>query len=275
MSANEAETRARTMGWLPQDKFEGPKERWVDAETYLRRGEEFLPILKANNRKLADQVNALEAESVKNKQLLNAASEAIDELKKFRSTLNKEKATEQKRDITAAIVQARKDGDVDAEVELTEKLGDVTAALREASKEPEKKIEPTSGPELSAASKEWMAENKWFGTDQRKTGLAMGLANEWKAEGKALGTKEFFDHVDKEIGKMFDPNASRREGPGKVDGGSPTNQGGGTSGKSFADLPAEAQAACKKSATRLVGPGRAYKTLSDWQKAYVETYDWS
>lgn len=275
MSTNEAETRARTMGWLPQDKFEGPKERWVDAETYLKRGEEFLPILKANNRKLADQVNSVESELVKTKQLLSAAQESIDELKKFRSTLNKERATEQKRDITAAIVQARKDGDVDAEVELTEKLGDVTAALKEADKPPTKTEAPTTGPELTPAAREWMAENKWFGTDQRKTGLAMGLANEWKAEGKALGTKEFFDHVDKEIGKMFDPNASRRESPGKVDGGSPTNQGGGGGGKSFADLPAEAQTACKKSAQRLVGPGRAYKTLSDWQKAYVETYDWS
>lgn len=275
MSTNESETRARTMGWLPLDKFEGPKERWVDADTYLKRGEEFLPILKANNRKLADQVNSQGEELAKTRQQLTAAAEAIDELKKFRSTLNKEKATEQKREITAAIVQARKDNDVDAEVALTEKLGDVTAALREADKPPVKPAESSSsGPELTPAAKEWMAENKWFGPDHRKTAYAYGLANEWKAEGKALGTKEFFDHVDKELGKMFDPNAGRREGGSKVEGGgSPSADKGG--GKTFADLPAEAQAACKKSAGRLVGPNRAYKTLADWQAAYVSTYDWS
>jgi len=273
MSTNEAETRARTMGWLPLEKFDGPKERWVDAETYLKRGEEFLPILKANNRKLADQVNSVESELVKTKQLLSAAQESIDELKKFRSTLNKERAVEQKREITSAIVKARQDGDVDAEVELTDKLGEVTAAIKEADKPVPKSEPPSTAVELTPAARDWMAENKWFGTDQRKTGLAMGLANEWKAEGKLLGTKEFFDHVDREITKVFDPNASRRESPSKVDGGGTTSrdQGGG---RSFADLPPEAQAACKKSATRLVGPGRAYKTLADWQKAYTETYEW-
>jgi hypothetical protein len=273
MSTSESETRARTMGWLPLEKFEGPKERWVDAETYLKRGEEFLPILKANNRKLADQVNNLEQENRSTKEQLKAASEAINELKKFRSTLNKEKAIEQKKEITSAIVQARKDGDLDAEVELTEKLGDVTAAIKEADKAPALPTPPAA--ELSAAAKEWMGENKWFGTDQRRTGLAMGLANEWKAEGKALGTKEFFDHVDKEIAKVFDPNASRRESPSKVDGGGSTSHERGGGGRTFADLPPEAQAACKKFATRLVGPGRAYKNLTEWQTAYCATYDWS
>lgn len=275
MSTNEAETRARIMGWLPLDKFEGPKERWVDADTYLRRGEEFLPILKANNRKLTDQVTSLEQENRTTKQQLAAATEAIDELKKFRSTLNKEKATEQRREITAALIKAREDKDVEAELALTEKLDDVKEAIREADKAPAPKpAASASGPELTPAAQSWMAENKWFGSDQRKTGFAMGLANEWKAEGKPLGTKEFFDHVDKEMGKMFDPNAGRREGPGKVEGGGspPADRG---AGRTFADLPPEAQAACRKSASRLVGKDRAYKTMDEWQKAYVSTYDWS
>jgi hypothetical protein len=275
MSTNEAETRARTMGWLPLDKFEGPKERWVDADTYLKRGEEFLPILKANNRKLADQVNSVENELRTTKQQLAAAQEAIEGLKDFRSTLNKEKAVDEKRSITAAISKARSDGDVEAESQLIEKLGEVTAAIKEADKP---KAKAASGdpaaPELTPAAKEWMAANPWFSQDQRKTGLAMGLANEWKAQGKTLGTKEFFDHVDVEMEKIFDPNAGRRERPGKVEGSTGSSEGGG-GGKSFADLPAEAQAACKKTASRVVGPGRAYKTLADWQKAYCETYDWS
>lgn len=274
MSASEDETRARTMGWLPQDKFEGPKERWVDAKTYLQRGEEFLPILKANNRKLADQVNSVESELVKTKQLLAAATESIDELKKFRSTLNKEKVKEQKTGLLSAITEAKKSGNVEDEVRLTDQLSEVNAALKEAEK-PEPKPTPIDqGPQLTQEAKTWMAANPWFGSDQRKTGFAMGLANEWKAQGKATGTEEFFKHVDKEM-SIFDPNASRRAAPSKVDGASSSGDDGGTSSKTFADLPAEAQMACKKSATRLVGPGRAYKTLADWQKAYVETYDWS
>jgi hypothetical protein len=48
----ETEDKALRMGWVPKDQFKGAPEKWTDAETFIKRGEEFLPFLKANNRKL-------------------------------------------------------------------------------------------------------------------------------------------------------------------------------------------------------------------------------
>jgi hypothetical protein len=282
MSTSEIETRARANGWAPKENYLrdklGPEENWLPAEEYLKKSESILPILRANNKKLAEQANRTEAELQSTKAALAAASEAIEELKAFNSTITKERVKDQKAELLAQLAQAKRDGDVEAEVALTDKLSEVNSAIKEAAKPPEKKpvVTPAAGaPALTPESKAWMAENPWFGTDQRKTGFAMGLSNEWKAEGKKLGTKEFFDHVDEEMAKVFDRNAQRREQPSKVD--STNNSSGGSRGDShtFADLPPEAKAACEKAADRLVGPNRAYKTKAEWQKRYVELYDWS
>jgi hypothetical protein len=283
MSTNEAETRARTMGWMPKDKFvaEGqPEDKWMSAEDYIARGESIMPILKANNKKLADRLSKTETELQSTKQLLTAAGEAIEELKAFRSTLAKDKVKEQKAQVLTALSEAKKSGDTDAEVKLTDQLTEVNAALKEAEK-PAPTTKPASapGPELSEASKSWMRDNPWFGQDQRKTGLAMGLSNEWKAQDKETGTQEFFDYVDQEINKIFDQNAERRGAASKV---SSTNNSGGESearrgngGRTFADLPPEAKAACDRSGAKLVGKGLAYKTKEEWRQVYVEQYDWS
>jgi hypothetical protein len=281
MSTNETETRARTMGWLPKDQFKGPAERHLSAEDYLKRGEEILPIMQANNRKLTESLTRAEAELATTNARLKAATESIEELKDFRTTLNKERATEQKVELTKALREARANNDVDAEVALEEKLDQVKDALKEAAKPPVKPVAPATPsagadqPTLTPAAKEWMAANPWFSQDKRKTGYAMGLADEWKASGKALSTPEFFDFVDQEMAKQFDQNTRRREAPSKVGGTNNSSGGDDGGGRSFADLPPEAQAACNKSAQRLVGKDRAYKTLADWQKEYVKTYDWS
>jgi hypothetical protein len=276
MSTNEAETRARTMGWLPKDKFKGPPEHWMPADKYLERGDSILPILQANNRELADKVNRVDGENAQLKQQLKDATEAIEGLKEFRSTITKEKATEQKKEIAKAIVQARADGDVDAEVELTGKLGEVTAAIKEAEKPPVKKIEPTTtqGPQLNAEAQAWMKANPWFGQDKRKTGYAQGLRDEWVGQGKPVSTPEFFAFMDAEMEKQFDQNAQRR-GTQKVDGTNNSSGGDGSAGRTYADLPPEAKKACDAMEKKVMGPNKAYKTKADWQAAYLSQYDWS
>jgi hypothetical protein len=267
------------MGWLPKDRYKGKPENWIPADKYLERGEAILPILQANNRDLATSVTRMETENTQLKQQLKDASEAIEGLKEFRSTLAKERAQEQKREITTAIVQARKDGDVDAEVTLTEKLGEVTAAITEAAKPAPKKPDPAAAitPQLTAEAQQWMKENPWFGTDQRKTGYVAGLRAEWLATGKPLtsvSTPEFFTFVDTELAKMFDPNAERR-GTQKVDGTNNSSGGDESGGKTYADLPPEAKKECDRMAAKVVGPNKAYKDKAAWQAVYLSQFDWS
>lgn len=283
MSTSEVETRARTMGWRPREEFiaEGrPEKNWVDAETYVERGDNTLPLLQANNKKLSGKVTELERQTQQLTAQLASASEAIEALKDLRTTLNVDRAKQQKVEILDQIKEAKTSGDVDTEVALTDKLSEVNAALKEAAK-PEVKTKPAdSAPQLTPETQEWADRNPWFGngpdSDAGKTGYAMGLAKEWVAAGKRTGTKEFFDHVDAKISEIFDPNRGRREAGSKVDSTSNSERtDGGTTGKTFADLPREAKEAFEKNVKKLVGPGKVYKDRAALQKIYVEQYDWS
>ena len=55
MSDPTLEDRAAQMGWVPVDKFRGDPAHWVDAETFVKKGEEVMPILRANNRRLEEK----------------------------------------------------------------------------------------------------------------------------------------------------------------------------------------------------------------------------
>lgn len=51
------EAEARRSGWVPEDRYRGPAGTWRDAEEYLRRGKEILPIVR---KELANTQTKLE-----------------------------------------------------------------------------------------------------------------------------------------------------------------------------------------------------------------------
>jgi hypothetical protein len=178
------EQRAVEMGWAPKEEFRGDPDKWIDAESYVRRGEEVLPIVQANNRKLMTKVEGLTSELTEAKALLRAATESIEALKEFNSTQTRAAAKEKKGEIITAIAEARREGDVETEIELTEQLTETNAALKEAEKKPDTKPNGngTANP-IDPALKEWMVENPWFGvtTDpasKRKSAIALAIAQD-------------------------------------------------------------------------------------------------
>jgi len=226
--------------------------------------------MKANNKKLLEEVTLLKSQNQKTQELLKASSEAIEELKNFNSEIAKNNAKAQHKEILEGIKAAKQAGDIDTEVALTDQLADSKAALKTAETKPVVKETPSNvPPPLSTEVKEWLADNEWFGTDKRKTGFAYGVAEELKAAGKLNpNTREFYDALAVEVNKAF-PNERRQVQ--KVDN-SNGSAGGSAVGKTFADLPAEAKAACEKSGIKLVGEGRAFKNQEEWRKAYTTKY---
>jgi len=281
MSTDELEARASTMGWLPKEKFlerGGAEDRWTDAESYIKRGEEILPLLQANNKQLSDRAVKADATIAELQRQLSETRDVVESLKAFNSKFNQDQVKDKKQELLSQLADAKREGDIDREVMLTDQLSEVNASLKEAAKAPTEKPAPQTqptGPQLTPAAKEWISNNPWFGTDKRKTGLAHGISAEFQDKGGVLGTQAHFDYVDAEMAKAADVNAERRDRGGKTEGVtlSGSSSGGGTPrDKSFADLPAEAQKACHDAADRLVGPKLKYKTLADWQKRYVEIY---
>jgi hypothetical protein len=57
--ARDFEAEAREHGWSPKEDFKGDTARWVDAETFMKRADEMMPLLKAQNSRLKRDIDAM------------------------------------------------------------------------------------------------------------------------------------------------------------------------------------------------------------------------
>ena len=271
----EVESQARERGWRPKGEFKGQESSWVDAETYLRRAEEVLPIMRADNRRMREELTQVKSESQATREALKAATEAIEELKSFNTDVAKRGVKAQKEQIMTQLTEAKTSGNVELEVQLTDKLSELNASLRESAREPTVKPTPAATqPTLTPEVKQWLTENPWFGSDKRRTGLAFGIADDLKAQGK-VPNLEFYEEIGREVEKLMPSgNGQRREAPARVSGSNGSEGGGGgPRGKTFADLPADAKAACDRQGTeKLVGTGKVFKDKSAWRQHYADIY---
>lgn len=190
----DVETTARGMGWLPKEEFHGDEKKWVDASTFVKRGEEFIPFLKHNNKTLEQQVQLLRNQLKEKDDTIEEIRGSVEELRKLSTEETKRAVKAAKARLRAEIKKAREDDDVDREMELLEELDEANEALRDADEAPKEKpkAKPAS-PQADPAHAEWVGSNPWFGVDHVKSGLAMGIANQMRAEGTTLTGKPFYD----------------------------------------------------------------------------------
>ena len=129
--------------------------------------------------------------------------------------------------------------------------------------------------------KEFVAANPWVENDPVRAAMANAVGSRLATEGKfaGLNQKDSLALLAREANAEYDRRfGTRRASP--VEGGARPNGGqpaGGVSsgGKSFADLPADAKAACDKNSRHMVGEGPGkYKDLAAWRQYYVSEYQW-
>lgn len=269
----EVQAEAEALGWIPPARFKGDPERFIDAEDYIRRGEEVLPIVRQQNKKLKAELEEVRAQAKANADALKAAQDAIEQIEE-RHSVETQKAVERARDqLKEQLAQASEAGDHEALAELTDRLTKLNAAEKAAPPE-EKKAAPaaappkfTPPPELA----EWNEENPWFGTDKRKTALALAIAQELREGGESSTGRRFFDKVKATLEADYpaaEPPGGKVEGARNGSSDTPARVGK----KSYASLPADAKAACDADARQFVGPAKRYKTVEEWRARYAELY---
>jgi hypothetical protein len=270
MSEN-VESRARDLGWVPQEEYKGDPSTWRSAEDFVERGERILPIVRSHNRKLEGDVARLSAENRKLAEMFKASQESIVELQGFHEQSMKDALARQKLQLAAELQAARDAGDVHAEVDVQTRiaeLGKEAPAAKPAARQEERQT--PQQPQLDPAIAAWQQTNKWFGTDARKTQVAMGVANLIAAEEPDLSGQAFVDRLNQRLAERDQPGSGHQ----KVGGGRPSGTGGGGGGRGagYDALPSDAKEACLRQAKKLVGEGRAFKDLGSWQKYYAEQY---
>ena len=266
----EVQAKAEELGWIPPARFKGDPERFIDADVYIKRGEEVLPIVREQNKRLHTELTVLKAESAATKAALKAAQTAIESIEE-RHTVATQKAVEDaRRQLKAQLSAASEAGDHDGVAELTDQLVTLNTAEKAAVRAPE--VAPPPAEFVPPADLvAWNQANPWFGPNKRKTALALGIAQELRDAGETASGREFFDKVTAEVDKELGVQPPRGD---KVEGA----RGGGDSGtngsgrKTYASMPADARAACDADARRFVGEGKKYKTQADWRSRYAEIY---
>lgn len=239
-----AETKALRMGWKPQEEFNGDKSKWVDAETFVKRGEEFLPFVQANNK-------ALEA---KNREL-------DKELKKLKRTLEEfsdhhTKTEKRIYERTVRELQSRQDAAVEAG-DVSE-VRTITKELAELQAEVTAKPAPTHpngwSPDFADAFDEFTGENAWHGKDKAMTVLFNQEHDDLLAENPGWSHerrfREALKRVKEEMPHKFE-NPNRAKPAPVGDGATPGARR--SNGRSYADLPPEAKAACDKFVRNIPG----------------------
>ena len=272
---------ASSLGWSPKEQWRGDPEKWIDADAFVARGHEVMPILQANNRKLQQKLDAVTGQLQQVTTQLSVSQEAIKALKEFNSEATRQQAEDTKKDLIGSLKEAKESGDLETELALTEQLGEINSVIKAAKEDAvEGKPKPKPSGEdkgfvpdaaTQASFTAWATDNPWFGTDKRRTRMANVIAGELRADPANAGLlhRDFLDKVTEEVNAEL---GTGRAAMDKVEGSRGGGSGRTSGGKSFADLPADAKAACAKYTKQLVGEGRAYKTEVEWQKAYTAKY---
>lgn len=252
------EAEALEMGWTPKEQFRGDPAKFVDAKTFVEKGETFVPFLKATNKKLQDRLAKTESDFDQRIKRMEDAQQRRE--KALKSTYDRELSR-----IKAEQRKAVAEGDTAAFDVLDKEREELTKQADEAFAEAR-----TEQPRNDAAvEKEWIAENQWYRTDFELAAKAntysrwladnnsdMSLADNLKATEKYIREQ----HPDKFGGKT----KPKGNGHAGVDGGSSFPAAPfGKKVKGYADLPAEAKELCARDVA-----DKLYKDRDEWAKEY-------
>lgn len=239
------EDRAARMGWKPADNFRGDKSRWVDAATFVKQGEESLPILR-------ERLKTLERTNVQ----LAADTKAVREM----NDKVYQRALEQARKETKAeIERATEAGDPKAAVAASERLAETE---RQAA---EHKAASRADPEFD----NWTSQNAWYQDQELRTEAEVEAFRLRKKGEKSEGTA-FLDKVKDAVKARFPEkfgNPRRAAGDGGVErpGGGGESASAGSK-KSWDKMPREAKDAGERFIKR-----KWFKDREAYAKAYWET----
>ena len=275
----DVESRARSMGWLPKEEFRGNPEVWKPAEEYVRRGDEFIPFLQADRKKLTGDLEVTKGELAALKRQLAEASETIETLKEFRTELTKERVEVQRDRLVAGIAEARERGDISAEEALRDKLAEARKALetvptaRSTAKLADPPVDVTKLPEWQ----EFLATNPWWNEDAVMRAGAVAIGQDLAAKGAldGLDHRQRFAKIAEATRKRFaveEPRITSKVEGGRGGAGTETSSTA-PKGRSYNDLPPDAKDGAARFESRLVGTKAGqFKTIEAYRKHYADEY---
>lgn len=249
------EAEARAHGWKPLEEFPGDPAKHIDAETFVKRADEVMPLLKKQNASLKRDIEEMRRDI---KRLTKAEQSA------YESAL----------------------ADIKRQQEEAVELGDVVAfkALDKRADALKQEIadDIPSGEDPAEQYASFREEHTWYDRgglagaseiEMNARAFADITASKWAAKGldRTLPPSEFFAKVAAEVEAKFPLLKAVRAKPVSEVAGA-TRAGTGSKAKTGANLPADAKA----QATRFYNQGIIKaESLNAALDKYAKSYDWT
>lgn len=268
------EARARRMGWRPETEYRGPKDKWVPAEDFVQTAEENFPMLRDRVRRLDDDLAKRDRTITDLTKKFDEVTQVLGEFSEHNRTLAERTYARARREIIAEMKTAVKEGDTEAFEQRQQQLEELDATKPKPALEKKPVVETPASraePQISAVAKRWIdsPDNAWFHSNQRMNAFATAAHADNMREG--MTEAESLEAVSTEVRDTF-PKQFEKENPlRRAPGAAAAPSAGGPlppkkKGKTFADLPPQAQKQCD----RFVGQIKGFT-----REKYVADYDWS
>ena len=229
----EVEAEARSQGWVSEEDFKGPKDKWVDAATFVQRGHEINPILRKNNEKLMKELKERD-------KVINELKVGVDEFKAYHAETANREYEKALKALRTEKKEALEMGEHDRVMEIDDKLDEL-----KTKKPIEKEEVKQELPQPDPAFVEWYKDNKWLTEDVELWHVAQGISKILTAENPGMDATDFLNEIKRRVQRRYPDKFGKTKVRSVVEGGGNIRPNSGTK-KSYNDLPDEAKKACDK-----------------------------
>jgi hypothetical protein len=186
------EVKARQMGWRPREEFRGPDARWVDAATFVERGDSWVPFLQERNKFFERTVETQQREI---DDLKGMIAEGNDRLRRSEQIGYKRAM----RELEARKAEAISNAD-------PQEVRRVEQEIQELGPEPKASQQPAQQkPKIDPIAAEWVANNPWVREDSLAWETAEKMLNRVQAAMPGISLEEQLAEVKRRVMPMPAP----------------------------------------------------------------------
>lgn len=228
------EAEAASKGWRPKDEFSADPSKWVDAKTFVERGERFASNLQKEVETLKRQVASFEG----TKKQFREYFEEVVAKKNAEIDANV-------RELRLQRTAAMRDGEDEAVLALEDRIESLRAQKQELKEAPAQGLDPAAtDPTTNPILNEWVEDgNDWFNADPTLRAYALQIGDAMVNSGTKLRGRPFLDsvsdqmraHFPRKFAKLTESSAPTDS---RVNSGGRQTAAGNAGGRTKADLPA-------------------------------------
>lgn len=221
----EIESKARNLGWVPKDDFNGELSDWKDALDFIQHGEATLPILRENIKRLHKK---------------------LDEQNKTIGEFSQHYKTVEERAYKKALNKLKKERKDAVEAGDTQKFDKIDKEIENLQEEQTSK--PRGKKSDNPDFETWAEDNLWYGDNIEMTIYANQAGQIILGKHPNWSLSKVYDKVTKAVREKFPVHFKNkaRSNPAFVEGGSPGAGDTPSEKKTYADLPADAKKICDR-----------------------------